>query len=895
MTRSVSALIISTVLLVSLVSIPVSAAASLSLSSNPMASEATTDQAAIYTILIENTGDEDLTVSLSASQAADCNGFTSTLDDTVISVNQGSTETTELTVSINDQATGDCETTVSATGAVSGSIETANDDVTVTTTAEGGGQYSVKLDYVNPNNGRVEYDGEEDDVKWTVSVENTGENDATVQLAMSSSSECESDGLDATVDPQQMNLDSGEKENAEVTVTLDEGSSTPAGSHCFVLEATVSNDPNTLDQANDSAELDLTIPEVKTCDSNLQKASHTLDPGEADTNSFTLTNTGNTAWTVSVYAMSEGIDVSDWFDFDGSTSRLLSKPGEGGQDTTSYDFEVSPDDSVEPGTVDVYIQGLAGSSVGCQSLLRINLGQVHDAKITLSNPTISNVDPGSTTSTSMMVTNTGNGQDNFALGVRDLSPGWSVDLSETYVTIDGRHCTSTNNCDRKSIQVQITVPANAKAGVEFSVTVYANSQGSTLDEATATVTVAAVHSGSIDLTSDSQTGRFGQWVAFPILISNTGNIQDTFALSSCDPKISETCEQTKWDTKFKDNQGNEVSQVTIQSEEALQVFLEVLVSDNINNNSESFEARIGIVGTNILLTDEISVTVSNFNYSMSVGFENPGENPAIMPISLPPGGFSSMSFAVTNTGDGGADDVVISVSGMDSSVLRTISVDGQILDGNEVRVPANGQITVQIDFDVMDVESGTSGVIRIGVTSKKNTGQAPSFVDMVVDIRAIHDLNVEMETSQLLTSTYPENTEFTIIVTNKGNTEEEVEVLTSDSLRGWTVDVIGDEFKLKPGKTREVIVRVTPPSEMISDDEYTFTVIVQPKGMPVAGEPIDLSVESTIGSGSISEDTKTIVSIGVIAVGSLSVLYLFARTRAENRILSDSIQIESDQ
>lgn len=895
MTRSVSALIISTVLLVSLVSTPVSAAASLSLSSNPMASEATTDQAAIYTILIENTGDEDLTVSLSASQAADCNGFTSTLDDTVISVNQGSTETTELTVSINDQATGDCETTVSATGAVSGSIETANDDVTVTTTAEGGGQYSVKLDYVNPNNGRVEYDGEEDDVKWTVSVENTGENDATVQLAMSSSSQCESDGLDATVDPQQMNLDSGEKENAEVTVTLDEGSSTPAGSHCFVLEATVSNDPNTLDQANDSAELDLTIPEVKTCDSNLQKASHTLDPGEADTNSFTLTNTGNTAWTVSAYAMSEGIDVSDWFDFDGSTSRLLSKPGEGGQDTTSYDFEVSPDDSVEPGTVDVYIQGLAGSSVGCQSLLRINLGQVHDAKITLSNPTISNVDPGSTTSTSMMVTNTGNGQDNFALGVRDLSPGWSVDLSETYVTIDGRHCTSTNNCDRKSIQVQITVPANAKAGVEFSVTVYANSQGSTLDEATATVTVAAVHGGSIDLTSDSQTGRFGQWVAFPILISNTGNIQDTFALSSCDPKISETCEQTKWDTKFKDNQGNEVSQVTIQSEEALQVFLEVLVSDNINNNSESFEARIGIVGTNILLTDEISVTVSNFNYSMSVGFENPGENPAIMPISLPPGGFSSMSFAVTNTGDGGADDVVISVSGMDSSVLRTISVDGQILDGNEVRVPANGQITVQIDFDVMDVESGTSGVIRIGVTSKKNTGQAPSFVDMVVDIRAIHDLNVEMETSQSLTSTYPENTEFTIIVTNKGNTEEEVEVLTSDSLRGWTVDVIGDEFKLKPGKAREVIVRVTPPSEMISDDEYTFTVIVQPKGMPVAGEPIDLSVESTIGSGSISEDTKTIVSIGVIAVGSLSVLYLFARTRAENRILSDSIQIESDQ
>ena len=84
--------------------------------------------------------------------------------------------------------------------------------------------------------------------------------------------------------------------------------------------------------------------------------------------------------------------------------------------------------------------------------LRVNLGQVHDASLSLSNPTLNNVDPGATASTSMMITNTGNGQDNFALGVQDLSPGWQVELSETYVTIDGRHCTSTTNCDRKSVQ-----------------------------------------------------------------------------------------------------------------------------------------------------------------------------------------------------------------------------------------------------------------------------------------------------------------------------------------------------------------------------------------------------------------------------------------------------------
>ena len=893
MRRPDSAVIIAVLLLASFVSMPVVAAADLALSANPTNSTATTEDAAEYDITVMNTGDEDLTVSLSSSQESDCNGFTSNLDSTVVSVGQGESETITLTVSINDQASGDCVTTVNANGVASNPSENAQADVEVTTTAEGGGQYSVKLKYINPSNGVVNYDGEDDEAEWTVDVENTGENDATVQLAMSSKSDCDSDGLEASVEPQQMSLNSGDKDTATVTVNLPDGSSTESGDHCFVLEATVSNDPNPADQANDSLNLNLNVPEVKTCDSSLQNPSHNLDPGESATNSFTLTNTGNTAWTVSAFATSDGLDVSDWVEFETPTSRLLSEPG-GSQDTTSFEFEITPDDSVEPGSVDVYIQGRSGSSIGCDSLLRVNLGQIHDSSLSLSNPTVNNVDPGSTASTSMLVTNTGNGQDNFALGVKDLSPGWQVELSETYVTIDGRHCNSSTNCDRKSVQVQITVPANAKSGIEFSITMYVNSQGITLDEVSATVTVAAVHAGSINLPSDSQTGRFGQWVSFPLGLTNAGNTQDNFALSSCDPNISESCEETKWDSRFKDDQGNEISQLTIQSEETAQISLEVLVSDNINNNSESFDVRIGIVGTNIMMSESLTVTVSNFNYSMSVAFESPGEDPSLLRFSLPPGGSSSLSFLIANTGDGGTDDVVISVSGMDSSVLRVISADGQVLEGDEVTVPANGNVLVTIDFEILEVDSGTSGVIRVGVTSKKNTGQTPSYVDLVVDIRAIHDLQIDMESSQTKESSYPENTEFTIFVTNHGNIEEEVEVLTSDSLRGWTVDVIGDEFKLQPGKTREVTVRVTPPSQMIADDEYSFTVIVQPKDMPVAGEPIDLTVESTIGVGALSGDEQKAIAMAIILVGSIAVTYLLLRIRAENRMMSDSIHVELD-
>ena len=892
MRRSVLANLFVALLLASVLSPAVSAAASIAMSADSLAKEATTDDPAEYSIIITNDGDEDLTVTLNTAQDSDCNGFTSTIDTTPFSLNEGDSEEKTLTVSVNDQASGDCVTTVNAQGTYLGGQ--ANQDIEVTTTAEGGGQYSVKLSYITPGNGNINYDGEDDNEEWTVKVENTGEQDnSNIQLSMASASDCDSDGLEATVEPQTMNLNSGDSETATVNVDLPDGSSTDSGEHCFILEATVTNDPNTLDQANDSIELRLNIPEVKTCESSLQHNSHTLQPGDSASNEFSLTNTGNTAWTVSAFAMSQGLDVSDWVDFDTPTSRLLSEPGQS-SDSTTFDFVITPDDSVEPGSVDVYIQGRAGSNIGCESLLRINLGQVRSASLSLSNPTLSNVDPGGTGETVLQVTNTGNGQDTFALGVVDLTPGWQVQLTQTTITIDGRHCTSSTSCDRENVVVQISVPVDAKAGIEYQVTFTVSSQGSTHGQISATVTVTPVHDGSIQIPSDSQTGRFGQWVAFPILLTNTGNIQDTFALTSCDPDIADDCGETKWANRYKDTDGNEISMMNLESDQEVEISLEILISDNINNKSESFEVRIGIVGTQVLLKHVLTATVSNFNYSMSVAFESPGEDPNTMAMSLPPGGSVSIPLIVTNTGDGGADDAVFTISGLDSSVVRTIKVGGIDVDG-EVTVPSEGQTLVVVEFEVLEVESGTSGVITIRVTSKKNTGQLPSFLEIAMDIRAIHDLQLDMETTDFLSASYPEHMEFEIFVTNHGNIEEEIEVLTSDSLRGWTVDVVGgEEFKLDPGKTKQVKVRVTPPSNMISDDEYTFTVTVQPKGMPVAGEPIDLTVESSVGVASISSETQMVIAIAVILVGSLSITYLFARSRAENMMLSESLNVELD-
>ena len=196
MRRSVLANLFVALLLASVLSPAVSAAASIAMSADSLAKEATTDDPAEYSIIITNDGDEDLTVTLNTAQDSDCNGFTSTIDTTPFSLNEGDSEEKTLTVSVNDQASGDCVTTVNAQGTYLGGQ--ANQDIEVTTTAEGGGQYSVKLSYITPGNGNINYDGEDDNEEWTVKVENTGEQDnSNIQLSMASASDCDSDGLEA--------------------------------------------------------------------------------------------------------------------------------------------------------------------------------------------------------------------------------------------------------------------------------------------------------------------------------------------------------------------------------------------------------------------------------------------------------------------------------------------------------------------------------------------------------------------------------------------------------------------------------------------------------------------------------------------------------------------------
>ena len=892
-----SAPILVAILLVSITSPMAAAEVSVALSANPTAQEATTDDEAEYDIIVQNDGDEDISVSLSTQQGNDCNGFTSSLETFQVSVSEGSSETVKLTVSVNDQADGDCETTVNAQATGTGVGTPANDDVTVTTTAgDGGGLYSVSL---STDEQLKNYDGEttgSDSVTWDVEVENNGEQQANVQLEMTSDSDCESDTLDATVDPQVLQLEPEDTETVEVTVDIPDGSSTEAGEHCFILRATVTNDPNAADQAEDNLTLTLKVPERKECDPDLQFTSHNLDPGDSATNSFEVENIGNTEWTVTAnsQAQNSDYDISGWVDFDSPLSKLLSEPG-GSQDSHTFTFSVTPDDSVESGTqVGIKIQGRAGTSVGCEQILTVTVGQSHAASLTLSKNKLNNVEPGSSDTLAVQITNQGNGMETMSVGVDGLPAGWQVSFSQTSVTVGSAN--SGNN--KETVTAEVFVPEDASAVEDTVITITVGRGGGSdpYDSKDLTISVAAKHSVTTSILSTQQTGRSDQTVQFPIEVTNSGNIQDTFKLQTCDPNDQTGCNSPMWESSFSDVQGNAITQIVLDPGQQKTVFLDVLVEGEEDADSASVLARIAIYGTNVADEHTVTVVVSNYNYAMAISPQNPGEIPDQIQATLPPGGTMTSSFWVENTGDyPGGDTAVITVSGMESSVIRTMTVEGVEIDGT-FSIGNGERVLLEVHLEVSEgVANGASGVIEVGASSQKNTAHRTT-VDIVVEIRTIHDLRFTLEGEDSKSAEYPDKAYFTLFITNHGNVLEDVEVLSSESLRGWTVNVDFDEFELAPGETREVQVSVTPPSDLLDDDTYRFTVTVQPEGLPVAGEPVDLEVTSEMPTGFIglSEDATQKLVYGSIVLGSILVVVLFFRARAESRRIVEELENKFD-
>ena len=883
--RSVT--VVAALMLIAAIAPTVSADVDPQLSTPNSEKPATTSDPAIYEITIRNNGDDDMTYSLSTQQGAGCNGFTSTVDSPTGSVNSNSNELVDLEVQVDDTASGDCETTltISATGGTPPTPQ--SDSLTVTTTAEDGGLYSVVL---TTGTLTKEYDLEGDSIDWIVNVENNGDQQANIQLTVENDSGCDSDDetVSASVDPTTVTLNSGDNEDVDFQITLDDEGETEAGEHCFILRAAVTNDPT--NGAEDNLTLTGVVPQIRTCDEALDWSFANLQPGQTSSpNNFEVTNTGNTAWTAAVQAQSGGgEDISGWVSFDSPTSKLLAEPNNNG-DTFTFGFDITPDSSVESGSsVDIRIMAKAGSSVGCEATVTIKVGQIHSGDISTNTGSVSNVEPGSQPQVTIYLENTGNGADTFTLATEPLPSGWSVSFSPPSHSLNAAQ-TSQNEGSSTAV---ISVPDDALAGstqVIFKVT--GGGGSGTLDTVSLNVNVNQRHEVTIDFVSNAQNGRTDQIVRFPFIVSNQGNVEDTIKLQVCNPGDQTGCNSPQWAASYSDSNGNGLNQVQLSPGQSRSLFLDVNVEGEENADSARILARAAVFGADADAEETVTVTVSNYNYTFEISPVNPGLTPGQLDVTLPPGGEAILSFFVDNTGDYPAgDNLVIDISGLEALVVRTVSIQGNTITA-PVPVQPGDRIQVDIRLEVVQGSAnGLNGLMQVSAYSALNPNEESS-IDIAVEIRTIHDLRLTIEQPTKQTTAYPDKGEYSFFVTNNGNIDEDVVIIPTESLRGWSVDIVPDDFELEPGQTIEIKVSTLPPPDLISDDEYRFTIVVQPKGLPAAGQPLDLVTATELPAGflALSEDAEQIIVIGLIAVGVATVAVLALRSRRESERILEAL------
>ncbi|MGB1777049.1 MAG: hypothetical protein ACPHIY_00920 [Candidatus Thalassarchaeaceae archaeon] len=883
--RSVTA--VATLLLLAAIAPTVAADVDPQLSTPTLELQATTSDPAVYKITIRNNGDDDMTYSLQTQQGAGCSGFTSSVDSPTGSVNSNDEELVDLEVQVNDQASGECETTLTITATGGTNPTPQSDSLTVTTTAEDGGLYSVVL---TTDDLTKEYDLDGDTIDWVVNVENNGDQQATVQLEVENDSGCDSDddSVSAAVDPATVTLNSGSNQDVDFAITLDDEGETEAGDHCFILRATVSNDPS--QTAEDNLTLTGVVPEIRSCEETLDWTFVNLQPGQTSTqNNLVVRNTGNTAWTAAVQAQSSGgQDITGWVSFDSPTSKLLAEPGNNG-DSFSFGFDITPDSSVESGSsVDIRIMAKAGSSIGCEAIVTVRVGQIHDADMSLNTGTISNVEPGSQPQVTIFLENTGNGADTFTLNTDPLPPGWSVSFSPPSHSLNAAQ---TSNNDATSTAV-ITVPDDALAGSTSIIFKVSGDGGpETLDSVSLTINVNQRHEVDLEFTSTSQNGRTDQIVRFPFVVTNLGNVEDTIKLQACDPDDQTGCNPPEWSASYSDSNGNGVNQVSLGPGQSRSLYLDVNVQGEENADSARILARAAVFGANADADETVTVTVSNYNYSFEISPLEPGLMPDQIDLTMPPGGETTVSFYVDNTGDYPAgDDLEIEILGLEALVIRTVTIQGNSITA-PVPVGAGERIQVDVRLEVVQGSAnGLNGLMQINAFSTLNPNEVSS-IDVAVEIRTIHDLRITMEEPTKQTTTYPDKGEYTFFVTNHGNVVEDVVVIPTESLRGWSVDILPDDFELEPGQTMEIKVNTLPPANLISDDEYRFTIVVQPKGLPAAGEPLDLITETNLPAGflSLSDTTEQILIVSVIGIGVLTIVILTFRSRRENQRILEAL------
>ena len=821
--------------------------ANIRLTISPSAQTVNPGETAEYTVRVYNDGSNPVSVNLAANNEQDCTGFSATIGQIGQPIESGDNAETFLNVTLAQNAEGSCITTVNANANEQptppdqpGAPAQKSADVE-TTSGDGSGSTLFGVDLtidapVNPT-----WNGE-DEITWDVEVENTGRVQETVELSVEprSGSGCKSDGsLNIDVSPSSVQIDNGSSE--WVTVTLDVPEGKESDKYCWEIEGVVTNDQNPNGSASDTEEFSLFVPELKRCDLTLSKSSLSLEPGETGTLLATFTNEGNTDWQINVGFNGS---KSSWASVDGASSGMLNYDNGNGE--KQFTIEITPDDSVEANSQNTFlIEGKDGNFWKCQSEVTVTVGQSRGATISLGNTGIYDIPPGQDRSTTLTVTNTGNGPDTFRVAASSLPTGWSITLESSTISTQSRF----NNAEKSgTIDVTISLPLDALATEEVTIvfSVLPQSSGGAYDTAELVATVKAVHGMSGETPADDQTGRSDTTVQFPIVVNNDGNTLDRFRFSV----ISQTA-QPAWGKHFETEDGSIVTEVDIPARQTITMYLVVSIDGEEELESSRLTVRVTNLGDNNNGDDDedgvpdnqlefvFRAILSDRDFAMDVIIMNNADDLSRNEVLiLPPGGSQSFDLKVTNTGDL-TDEAIFDFSGLSGTASRELFyrglpvegpitipkgwgafnettgtfyydgnspllgstedkifekiVDNEIVDSH-IPMPFYAVLTLEIEVN-NGAENGDGGLLELVVTSVSNAANRSGKVTFSLSVETVLDAELVVQGDDEKDITFGQigkSPRFEVDVINTGNIESEFKIFSSGGVRGWNV-ILGYE------------------------------------------------------------------------------------------------------
>jgi len=821
--------------------------ANIRLTISPSAQTVNPGETAEYTVRVYNDGANPVSVNLAANNEQDCNGFSSVIGQIGQPIESGDNAETTLNVTLAQNAEGSCITTVNANANEQptppdqpGAPAQKSADVE-TTSGDGSGStlFGVELTVDAPVN--PTWNGE-DEITWDVEVENTGRVQETVDLTVEprSGSGCKSDGsLSIDVSPNSVQIDNGSSEWVTVTVQVPEGKE--SDKYCWEIEGVVTNDQNPNGSASDIEEFSLFIPELKKCDVTLSKSSLSLEPGETGTLLATFSNEGNTDWQINVGFNGS---KSSWAGVDGASSGMLNYNDGNGE--KEFTIEITPDDSVEANSQNsFYIEGKDGNFWKCRGEVTVTVGQSKGATISLGNTGIYDIPPGQDRSTTLTVTNTGNGPDTFRVAASSLPTGWSVTLESSTISTQSRF----NNAEKSgTIDVTISLPLDALATEEVTIvfSVLPQSSGGAYDTAELVATVKAVHAMSGEAPADDQTGRSDTTVQFPIVINNDGNTLDRFRFSV----ISQTA-QPAWGKHFETEDGSVVTEIDIPARDTITMYLVVSIDGEEELESTRLTVRVTNLGDNNngdadengvpdnQLEFMFRAILSDRDFAMDVIIMNNADDLSRSEVLiLPPGGTRSFDLKVTNTGDL-TDEAIFDFSGLSGTASRELFYRGMSVEGpitipkgwgafNETtgtfyydsnspllgstedkifeKIVDNGLVDshvpmpfyaiVTLELEVNNgAENGDGGLLELVVTSVSNAANRSGKVTFSLSVETVLDAELIVlgdDEKDITFGQIGKSPRFEVDVMNTGNIESEFKIFSSVGVRGWNV-ILGYE------------------------------------------------------------------------------------------------------